>query len=151
MPRNILGMTLTLLIGIAPMAWVPGIVHSANARHSTGEGVFSDAQSMRGRSAYLENCSVGCHGPTLTGGDRAPSLAGDAFIARWKGLTVDALFQRVRSTMPQGRPGSLRDATYIDIIAFLLDANGFPSAAGELVADSALLGQIIISDPSTSN
>ena len=130
---------------------IPNAVQSAASSRSTAEAVYSDSQASRGRSAYLANCSSGCHGSRLTGGESAPALAGDAFVGRWKGLTLDALFERIRSTMPLTKPQSLSDSTYVDIIAFLLDANGFPGAGSDLVADPAALKQIVISDPNESN
>ena len=37
--------------------------------------------------------------------------------------------------MPGNRPGSLSESTYIDILAFLLSANGLPAGSKELTAD----------------
>jgi len=51
-----------------------------------------------------------------------------------KGLA--AVFDYVKTTMPAGEPGSLRKSEYVDILAFLIQANGFPAGRRELmVAD----------------
>lgn len=117
------------------------------APRSTDDGVYSDRQSMRGKRAYLAQCAA-CHEPDLTGGDEAPALAGDAFLQHWRGRPVQELFHLINSTMPQNRPHSLSEATYIDITAFLLDANGMPSGTHDLPADPALLHAIAIGNGS---
>jgi hypothetical protein len=45
---------------------------------------------------------------------------------------VEELFKRIKTTMPADRPGSLADADYVDIVAFVLRENGFPSGPSEL-------------------
>jgi len=147
MLRDIVWTVMVMLALILLFGSIPGNARSAGPLQSTAQGVFSDAQSARGRNAYLANCSSGCHGPNLLGGGSAPALAGDAFIARWRGMAIYTLFDAIRSTMPKNRPHSLTDATYTDIVAFLLDANGFPSTEHELVADPSTLKRIAISDP----
>lgn len=112
---------------------------------STDDGVFSDRQSMRGKTAYLAQCAA-CHGPDLTGGDQAPALSGEAFLQQWRGLPVQQLYHLINSTMPQNRPHSLSAATYIDITAFLLDGNGMPSGDHDLTTDPAVLKAIAIGD-----
>ena len=46
--------------------------------------------------------------------------------------------------MPQNAPRSLGDQVYVDLIAFLLDANAFPTGDEELTADESVLRAILI-------
>jgi len=73
---------------------------------SVWDGVFADDQAKKGQAAYNDNCSS-CHGDTLMGGESAPALAGGEFLSNWNGLTLGDLFERIRTTMPQNRPGKL--------------------------------------------
>src|SRR5579884_2942214 len=78
---------------------------------SVWDGVYSKDQGKHGQSLYNDQCAS-CHGNTLEGGEMAPPLAGGGFLSNWNGLTVGDLFDRIRSTMPLNKPGSLsRDAT----------------------------------------
>ena len=104
-----------------------------------GTGAFTLAQATRGRQSFQTNCTAGCHRPDLSAGDRAPALAGDSFMQQWRGDTVEELFQRIRNTMPQQRPHSLDDQVYIDIVAFLLQANGNPAGNADLSTDPTKL------------
>lgn len=107
------------------------------------DGVFTAAQAERGSALYSENCSE-CHAPNLGGSEAGPGLAGAYFDFRWKGKTVGELFAYAKTNMPLNRPGSLRDGQYIDIIAHILGANGYPAGESELQPDPAALQGIAI-------
>lgn len=106
-------------------------------------GIFTEAQAARGRAAYDAHCAE-CHGEGLGGGEMAPGLTGVAFRFRWRGLKVADIYTSVQSTMPPEEPGTLGDQAYIDIVAFLLSANGYPAGDWELVANSSLLEGIAV-------
>ena len=74
----------------------------------------------------------------------APGLTGVAFRFRWRGLKVADIYDSVESTMPPEEPGTLGDQAYIDLVAFLLSANGYPTGDRELAADSELLEGIAV-------
>ena len=114
------------------------------AGKTAGDGIFSTDQSKRGEAIYNANCAM-CHQPDLGGKEPVPELAGDKFLAHWLNHNVAELFTRVSTTMPQGKPGSLTHDQYIDVIAFIIDANGFKSGTTELKADSEALTTIMIS------
>jgi PQQ-dependent dehydrogenase (s-GDH family) len=89
---------------------------------------YTTAQAAAGKTAFDADCAV-CHGNTLTNGTMAPPLAGEAFRAVWAGRSVRALYDSAK-TMPPANPGSLSDATYASIIAYILQMNDY--AAGEM-------------------
>jgi mono/diheme cytochrome c family protein len=109
------------------------------------DGVYTDAQAERGRSAYAQACAS-CHADDLRGKSTAPSLIEESFTFLWADMSVGDLFERTRMLMPSDRPGSLPSATYADIIAFVISKNGFPSGSTELGADVAALKQIVITE-----
>jgi cytochrome c5 len=85
---------------------------------------YTVAQAVGGKTTYDAECAV-CHGNTLTNGTFAPPLAGEAFRAAWAGRSVRALYDQAR-TMPPGNPGSLTDDTYANLVAYMLQVNGYP-------------------------
>jgi hypothetical protein len=58
-----------------------------------------------------------------------PPLKGDPFLNHWIEGRLHALFARINS-MPIR--ANLDESAYLDVLAFLLDANGFPTGAQEL-------------------
>jgi quinohemoprotein ethanol dehydrogenase len=123
--------------------WSAGqlIIHGAGGASRAGRGTYTLAQASRGEKLSAEFCFA-CHGSDLGGLDLAPPLAGDSFLQHWAGHDLNELYQIVFTTMPKQRPHSLSEQAYADIIAFLLQANGFPSGARELKADGATLAKI---------
>ena len=100
-------------------------------------GIYTREQAQRGMAAYKQSCAA-CHLEDLSGSDRNPALAGSGFVANWTDKSVADLYNRTRLTMPQSSPGSLPPQTYIDIVAFLLQANGFPASDTELEPNAGL-------------
>jgi S-disulfanyl-L-cysteine oxidoreductase SoxD len=128
---------------------VLGFVASSVAdtpQRSVLDGVFTAEQSTHGKAQYAARCAL-CHGATLSGTDSVPPLTGSLFLANWSGLSAGDLFQRIRTTMPANDPGSLDDATVIDLIAFVLSMNQFPAGSAKLPRDLRLLQQIGIITP----
>jgi hypothetical protein len=137
--------------------WSKGqlVVSAPNERTMQGQpgadaGAFTAEQAARGEASFQRACSAACHMADLTPGERAPALAGDAFLQHWRGLSANDLFERIRSTMPQQQPHSLSDQVYVDITAFLLQANGLSSGSEELKGDPETLKRIVLggADPS---
>jgi PQQ-dependent dehydrogenase (methanol/ethanol family) len=95
-------------------------------------GHFSRAQLREGKSLYVQQQCVTCHGANLGGAPGAPALADPGFRAAWTGRTLKALLDCTRETMPPGRGGSLSDAEYLSLIAVILDANGYRPGSGVL-------------------
>jgi mono/diheme cytochrome c family protein len=106
------------------------------------DGIFTAAQADRGREPAAR-CQ-GCHGPQLAGTDRAPALKGAGFLANWESGSVNRLFVKVRDTMPPGNTDSIAPDTKLDIVAFLLRENGFPTGASELSTNAEALDSLQI-------
>lgn len=108
----------------------------AAASRSVWDGVYTEDQAARGKTAYSAGCAK-CHGEKLTGTETAPPLVGSAFLDDWKGRTAGDLLAIVAKTMPSDDPGTLSAAQYADITAYLLSANGFPAGDKELPVAAA--------------
>jgi len=134
-----------LLVGIFG-ACASGVIRSARAAtpaRTTMDGVFTAEQAARGKAVYNASCSV-CHMEDLSGSGQALPLAGDDFMGVWEGQSLGDLFDLVRGTMPQDKPGSLTPEATVDLITYLLQFNQFPAGKDELTADPDALKAILI-------
>jgi len=131
-----------LLVGPAALALI-SIASAQSAGTSVWDGVFTDEQVKRGAASYQRECS-NCHGAALEGGDMTPPLVGGGFTSNWNDLTVGDLFERIRLTMPLDSPGKLSRQQNVDVIAYILKSNAWPSGATELALDVGVLKQIRI-------
>src|SRR5215472_13507222 len=110
---------------------------------SVWDGVYTAAQAERGRSAYETSC-VNCHNRDLAGSVRAPALRGDKFMLSWQNGSVNNLYSKIRFSMPATYPDSVSDDVKLDILAYLLQQNGFPAGSADLKMDSERLEAIQI-------
>lgn len=99
---------------------------------------FTAEQAARGKGIYTRRC-VDCHGSTLDNGEfgGAP-LNGTYFKEHWGAGSVAGLIAYTKARMPPDGPGSLSDQSYVDVVAYLLEANGYPHGDQELPADPEL-------------
>jgi mono/diheme cytochrome c family protein len=110
---------------------VAGLAQPTTDSRTVWDGVYSTDQAQRGKQQYVRSCA-GCHKEDLAGDGVTPGLADEDFIEHWDKETLEDLFKRLKTTMPADGPGSLGDADYLDVVAFLLKENGFPSGPSEL-------------------
>jgi len=109
---------------------------------------FTAAQLDAGRQAYIGHCMM-CHGDKLQGIGDAQKLVGKDFVDAWGHDTTKDLFSAVRVEMPQNDPASLSDEMYLNLVAFLLHANGAKAGMVPLTADTAVgIAGIISGGPS---
>jgi cytochrome c5 len=127
-------------IRFLPILLAAGVLHPDDLHAQNGadrltvwSGVYTEEQAGRGEARFNESCT-GCHGG---GGSNAPTLSTgeDAFLEDWGEDYLVSLFDRLRGTMPARAPGSLSDQSYLDLVGFMLDMNGFPAGLAELTLD----------------
>jgi len=78
------------------------------------------------------------------------NLTNPDFRLQWGGKSALELFERIRSTMPASKPGSLTQGTYASIVAYLMKVNGMPVGARRVSADSGALASIRLNFPAAS-
>lgn len=98
------------------------------------DGVYTEAQAARGKTAYQKQCQ-GCHGPNFEGTGVSQPLRTQAFLDLWREEDLGKLYDYIQSNMPVDDPGSLSSETYLDSLVYILQGNGFPSGKAELTED----------------
>jgi mono/diheme cytochrome c family protein len=109
---------------------------------STWDGVYTDAQAKQGETVYFSHC-VDCHGQDFAGREQAPALAGFGFMDKWNRATLRRLFETVEQ-MPPDQPKTLTPQEYVDVLAYMLSVNGFPTGPAALTTDRPALARIEI-------
>jgi len=106
---------------------------------------ITQAQVVAGRNDYRQSCAV-CHGQRLEGLQITPALSGDRFDRTWRGKPASILAFHLRR-MPQapaGAPGSLSEESYTNLMAFILQSNGFEAGETPLPSGLDILAKLII-------
>src|SRR5262249_61253391 len=119
------------LLALALFSSLPRWLTTVGAQ-APDELSYTTAQAERGRSVYAEQCAS-CHGQNLDDGAFAPSLTGLEFRTKWGQQSAEPLFTYTATRMPPNRPGSLGEARYTELMAFILQQNGSPAGSPELM------------------
>lgn len=106
------------------------LVASAAPVQAKSTGDFTRAQASRGTSVYAQYCGQ-CHGLNLQG-DAAPPLSGQTLHQAYGAGTAAPLYDFISRQMPLNKPASLSQQQYLDVTAFILAQNGFPSGTTPL-------------------
>ena len=97
-------------------------------RWTVWDGIYTDAEAENGWYTYSRTCSR-CHGEVLEGGS-APALTGNHFLESWREDTLESLFAVVKTMPPRG--SSLDDRSGLDVLGYILQANGYPAGGYRL-------------------
>jgi S-disulfanyl-L-cysteine oxidoreductase SoxD len=134
-------------LGIVLCGWAAAALGQAADEKAAGNpiwnGVYSAAQAERGKDNFEKSCS-NCHNSDLNGSVRAPALRGDPFLRDWVNGSLNVLFVKLRDSMPATYPDTVPDSIKIDILAYLLQVNGFPAGNSDLKLDQKELEDIVI-------
>ena len=131
-----------------------GTVATPTAKRA--EAFYTEAQAERGRLAFNRNCAF-CHtvDPTLSTPEDLkrplPRTFGGHFIERIVNDRVVyphvlALYSKLRS-MPAFDTRGITEQQRVDIVAYLLRANGLPAGAEEIPVDVDAMRLMMINEP----
>lgn len=114
--------------------------------------VFTAQQATAGHGDYDSQCAM-CHGAELLGPD-APALIGAEVMQNFD--TAAGLYGYISVAMPPQAPGKLSEETYVNILAYILQANGAQPGDKALTADideldSIKLAAITSASPAAGN
>lgn len=126
--------TCLLLCSILPATMAMARQDTAATR-AASNGAYSEAQAVRGKDVYHDQCSS-CHLPK--------DHANADFRQNWNGRTVKALYDYIRSTMPDDAPGELTEQQYLDATAYILKLNTMPAGDVALTADTTFQKRFIL-------
>ena len=126
------------VLGVGLVVLAVAISVAGQEQKTVWDGVYTEEQAKRGSDVYAERCAM-CHGDSLGGVESAPPLTGPAFYANWEGESLNALFERIRMSMPLDNPGSLSRAQNADVVSQMLRVGGYPAGTTALEGQAGVL------------
>jgi mono/diheme cytochrome c family protein len=131
------------IVAASTLACAGAVALGAQPSRTVWDGLYTDEQAARGETLYTDRCAK-CHGDGLGGVESAPALTGTTFYSNWEGETLEALFDRLRTTMPLDKPGSLSRAQNADILAHMLKVGGYPAGPMPLDGQAGALATVTV-------
>ena len=104
----------------------PAPMASASAAGSDVVALYTADQARSGEAAYDRTC-LECH--TKVEFKERP------FLFAWEGSSVAQIYTYIAENMPDDGPASLDESEYLEIMAYILEMNGYPAGSDELTAD----------------
>ncbi len=130
--KTFLAVALLVALKVQPVTGQAG--DTAVPTRSVQDSVYTEEQARRGEELMEDVCGA-CH--------MADWFTG-TFLQSWAGTKVSALYEVIRTTMPEDRPGALKRQQYADVLAYIFELNGLPPGQDELAATKGALGEILI-------
>ena len=138
-----------LLIGAAVLLFVLAF-GSAMIRASSGDEqtpakttkdkVYSKEQAARGATMFNKTCAP-CHDPEKKTADKTPGppLVGPTsmFVENWKDHALGEIFTTILTTMPNDGSVVLTESDTVNLVAHILQVNGYPDGPDALKFDAA--------------
>jgi cytochrome c len=137
--------TVLILVILAPISSASALAQTDPATgQGTAQGYYTKPQAEAGQAVFQQKCAI-CHGDHLQGGP-GPALAGQQFlsVSQYQRITAEYFYHFMSTHMPLTHPGSLTQTQYLEIMAYFLEVNGYPSGSRELSTNSQELKAIKI-------
>ena len=94
---------------------------------TVNDGVFTEAQVAAGEQVYNAQCKT-CHNMRFYRDT----------LRSWNNQPLLYLWENIMGTMPADNPGSLMLDEYTDVIAYILNEQGFPAGDSALDPDDGM-------------
>ncbi|CAN5589787.1 hypothetical protein BH23ACI1_BH23ACI1_22160 [soil metagenome] len=134
----------TLLVTGSFLAWGAAMTFSGAvaqgwaAQKTTNDGLYTQAQADGAKALYNKVC-VDCH-PFTVAAKKKPKdlpLGEDPFFEEWEGRSVRELISIIALTMPNDGSAVISDQEATDLVAYILQQNGFPAGSAPLDKSAA--------------
>jgi mono/diheme cytochrome c family protein len=130
-----------LALAVPAMGGAQAAPRTRSSASTVSRRYYSEEQAKRGKEQYAQNCAQ-CHMASLKGAGTAPALIGDDFLRDF--YSVNDLFIKTSVTMPGDNVHGLSSGAYLNIVAYLLQANGLPAGSAPLKSDAAAMKRMAI-------
>lgn len=115
------------------LALFGALLCSAPVAAQNGEakpGVVPAAQAANGENVFKIRC-LECHGTS--------DFTKLDFARAWDDRPLIELYEKIRSTMPDDKPGTLLPQEYLDVTLYIYKLNGAAEGPGEIKPDSSAM------------
>src|SRR5690349_1793573 len=134
-----------VLASCAIASWVAALTLSVGAaspnsalQKTTTDGIYTKAQAD-GAKAQFEKICASCH-PFTVAAKKKPKdlpLGDEPFFENWTGRPVVDLVNVITLTMPNDGSAVITEAEALDLVAYVLQQNGYPAGSAPLTKAAA--------------
>jgi mono/diheme cytochrome c family protein len=135
----------SVVVWIAALAFSAASAHVAPVQKTTNDGVYTKAQADGAKKQYDTICAS-CHAFTVAAKKKPKDLplGDEPFFEAWSGRTLSEMITLIALTMPNDGSATVTDAEAADLVAYILQQNGYPAGSSPLTKATA---SIVIQRP----
>lgn len=108
------------------------------AKGTSNDGVFTKAQAERASAQFKRMCAD-CHAFDAAQRKKPGDvvLGGPLFLKAWSGRTLAEMVSTIVMTMPSDGSGEVTEPEGLDLVAYILQQNGYPAGSSPLTKEAA--------------
>ena len=135
---------LRTFISVSVVVWAGALLFAATgaeegtAQKTTNDGVYTKAQADGARQQFDKICAD-CH-PFTVAAKKKPKdlpLGDEPFFESWSGRTLSEMVTVIALTMPNDGSATVTDEEAVNLVAYILQQNGYPAGSSPLTKDTA--------------
>ncbi len=107
-------------------------------QRTSNDGVYSKAQADGAKAQFDKLCAE-CHAFTVATKRKAEDLplGDEPFFKNWEGKPLAELVSLIVFTMPNDGRAAVEEAEALNLVAYMLQQNGFPAGSTPLTRETA--------------
>ncbi len=105
---------------------------------TTNDGIYSKAQADAAKAPFVKLCAE-CHAFTVAALKQPKDLplGDEPFLKKWEGRALDELLTLIVTTMPNDGSAVVSDEEALNLLAYVLQQNGFAPGKAPLNKEGA--------------
>lgn len=129
------------LLAIAACAVVlstAGVLRASDrGQRTSNDGVYTRAQADGAKAQYEKLCAE-CHAFTVAAKRKTEDLplGDEPFFKNWEGKPLSELVSLIVFTMPNDGRAAVDEPDALNLVAYILQQNGFPAGAAALTTET---------------
>jgi cytochrome c5 len=134
----------TSLLALSIAGWAGALLLSGSAAQGSGvqktsnDGVYTKEQADGAKAQFDKTCAE-CHPFTVAGKKKAKDipLGDEPFFQNWEGRALNEIVTTIVLTMPNDGSAAVSDEEAVNLVAYILQQNGFPTGSEPLTKATA--------------
>jgi cytochrome c5 len=136
--------TARILVAASLVVWSTALALSATVapgsspQKTTNDGIYTKEQAD-GAKAKFDKICADCHAFTVAAKKKEKDvpLGDEPFTKNWDGRTLGEMVTTIALTMPNDGSAVVTEDEAVDLVAYVLQQNGFPAGSTPLTKTSA--------------
>jgi cytochrome c5 len=131
--KTVWGSVIALVVAVSSSFTLEADRGVAPGQKTTNDGIYSKAQADAAKPKFDKLCAE-CHAFTV--GEKKQEkdlpLGDEPFLKKWEGRSLDELLTLIVTTMPNDGSAVVTDDEALNLLAYMLQKNGYKAGASPL-------------------